>query len=233
MLFGEKKIFWGIFERETSVGAGYIAGEDEMADPSFGILADNVCWGALKKPDEKIYLITSASSGEGKTTVAVNLAVHIARRGKKVLLIDANLRNPALGELFDAETMNGLTQISCNGVAHTDLIFPVAELNIHFIPSGKVDHGPLEVFTSTGLKDFFDEIKKIYDFVVIDCASVNLHIDPLLLCSSVDQVIIVVLADQTEKSNVHLARNKILNAGGKILGVVLNRERYSYFINNK
>jgi capsular exopolysaccharide synthesis family protein len=215
----KKGIEKGKFQ-EDDVKVSYLGRRDSMANNSFGILADNICWNALEKSDDRIYLITSASLGEGKTTVSLNLAFHTARRGKKVLLIDANLRNPAIGEIFNIKSLPGLTQIMCDGASIR--VLPVEGYNIHLIPSGKIDHEPFEVLTATRFEDFLKKVKKFYDFVIIDCPAVNFYVDPLLLCPSVDQVIFVVLADKTEKSEVLIAKAKILNAQGKILGVVLN-----------
>lgn len=222
----------GIFNK-NHINARYLAGGDIQANSSFSTLADNTCLNALENSNEKVYLITSASLREGKTTVAINLALHIARRGRKVLLIDANLRNPTIGDVFNSSSLPGLTQIVCNGASMTDLIIPVDEYNIHLIPSGKIDHEPFEVFTSPKLTDNIELSKKLYDFVIIDCTAVNVHIDPLLLCPLVDQIIFVILADHTEKNNVHIAKARILNAEGKILGIVLNRERFSFLNNGK
>ena len=208
----------------------YLAGADTMADDLFGNLADNTCWYALVNSDKKSYLITGASTGEGKTTVAVNLAIHIAKMDKKVLLIDANLRNPSLGKIFDTGDFPGLTQIMCNQIAPSDAIYKVNGYNFHLITSGKIEHEPSKVLTSSRMKDFLGKAKEVYDFIIIDSPAVNSYLDPLLLCPLVDEVVFVVMADKTEKSEVFIAKAKILDAGGKILGVILNRINSIFFI---
>lgn len=224
----------GIFKKDSAkdnIKLRYLAEWDSAANASFGTIADNICWNVIENSDEKVYLVTSASLKEGKTTVAINLVLHIAKRGKKVLLIDANLRNPTIGEIFSTGSLPGLTQLICNGMSIPDLVFPVEEYNIQVVPSGKIDHEPFEVLASPKIAEIFDQAKKLYDFVIIDCTAVNFYADPLLLCPSVDRVIFVVLADKTEKSKVLNAKARILNAEGKILGVVLNRRRHSFLQN--
>ncbi len=205
--------------KKRNIKARYLFNGGPVTSFSFGGLADNTCWNALKKSGEKIYLITSSSIGEGKTTIAVNLALNIARRGRKVLLIDANLRNPTIGHIFGIQDLPGLTQFK----GMSDIISEVQEHNIHVIPSGSIAHVPFEVLSSPMLGDLFNQVKNLYDHVIVDCTAVNLYTDPLLLCPLVDRVIFVVLADKTEKGEVLIARAKVLNVEGNILGVVLNR----------
>ena len=220
-----------IKSRKVDIKSRYLARWNSLSNSSFENLVDNICWNALENKDDKIYLITSASLREGKTTVAVNLAINIAKTGKKVLLIDANLRNPTIGEIFNVRELPGLTQIICDGMSIKSIIFPVKEYNICLIPTGNIDHETFEVLTSPKIAETLAYAKEIYDFVIIDCTAVNSYADPLLLCPLVDQVVFVILADKAEKSEVLIAKAKILNAEGKILGVVLNRERFSSFHN--
>lgn len=223
----------GIFKK-NKFKARYLANGNALINSSFGTLADNVCWNTLTNKDEKIYLITSTTFAEGKTTVAVNLTVNIAKRGKKVLLIDANLRNPMIGKIFNIGDAHGLMQISSNGnssdsphqidygVSIRDITYPVERSNIHLITAGKIDHEPFEVLTSPQIKDLLIKSKNFYDYVIVDCTAVTFA-DPLLLCPSIDQIIFVVLADKTEKDEALIAKAKLSNVEGNILGVVLNR----------
>lgn len=208
--------------KKDDMKSRYIAKKGSLADSYMGTLTDNTCWNALEQSDDKVYLITSATLQEGKTTTAVNLALQIAKRRKKVLLIDANLRNPTIGEIFDIKDASGLIQIICNGISSTDSIYQVKGYDLHIIPSGKIEREPFEVLTSPKLKDLFHIAKKFYDFVIVDCTAVNFYADPLLLCPLVDQIILIVMADKTEKSDIHIAKAKILNADGSFLGVILN-----------
>lgn len=205
----------------------YIAKSNSPAAISFGIIADNLCWNNLLNRNDKVYLITSASFREGKTTLAVNLALHLAKRRKKVLLIDANFRNPEISKIFETEGIVGLTQIVCNNLPIKHFSFPDEEY-IHFIPSGKIDCEPFNILTSQKLKETFEEAKRLYDFVIIDCTAANFYADPLLLWPSVDQGIFVVMADKTEKNDVLIAKAKIKNAEGKILGVVFNKGNHFF-----
>ena len=207
----------------NDIKSRYIAKKGSLAYSFLGNLADNVCWNALEHSDDKVYLITSASLQEGKTTTAVNLALHIAKRRRKVLLIDANLRNPTIGEVFDIKNESGLIQVICNGIPSTDVVYNVKGYGLHIIPAGKIEREPFEVLTSPKLKDLLHIAKKFYDFVIVDCTAVNFYADPLLLCPLVDQIILSVMADKTEKSDIHIAKAKILNADGSFLGVILNK----------
>lgn len=201
----------------------YVANGDLKGIASFSELADNICLGATEEKEKKIYLITSALPGEGKTTIATNLAISLAKRGRKILLIDANLRNPAIDKIFNVINSPGLTELVCNGLSLEGIIHEIAEYNIHMISSGKIDHEPFEVLTSKLLPPFLEKAKEIYDFVILDCTAVNSYVDPLLLSPLVDWVIMVILADKTEKNKAIIAKYKIAHAEGKILGVVLNR----------
>lgn len=220
----------GVFHK-VNIKDSYLVECDTNANASFATLADSICLNAIENGDDRVYLVTSASLYEGKTTVSVNLALHIAKRGRKVLLIDANLRNPTIGDIFNLNALSGLTQIVCNGKSMSDIIVSVAKHNIDVIPSGKIDHEPFDVMTSPKLVETLELAKKLYDFVILDSTAVNVHMDPLLLCPLVDQIIFVILANHTEKNKVNIAKERILNVEGKILGMVLNREKYSFLHN--
>ncbi|GAX60413.1 capsular exopolysaccharide family [Candidatus Scalindua japonica] len=222
----------GVFNK-VNIKDQYLAGRNTIANTSFSTLADNTCLNAIENGDDKVYLVTSASLYEGKTTVSINLALQIAKRGRKVLLIDANLRNPTIGDIFNLKGLPGFTQVICNGKLMTDLIVSEEKYNFDIMPSGKIDHEPFEVMTSPKLVENLELAKKLYDFVILDSPAVNIHMDSLHLCPVVDQIIFVILANYTEKNKVNIAKQRILNVEGKILGMVLNREKYSFLHNGK
>jgi capsular exopolysaccharide synthesis family protein len=201
----------------------YVASNDSLANALFGTVADNTFWNSFENKNDKVYLVTSATKQEGKTTIAANLAIKLARRGKDVLLIDGNLRNPMLGEIFNVNGSAGFSDILSNDTPIQDIILPIEKFGIYLTPPGKNGFKPMEVLTSTKTKAFFGIAKIHFDYVIVDSSAVNCFPDPLLLCNAVDKVILVVLSDKTEKSEVVLAKTKITDARANIMGVVLNK----------
>lgn len=200
----------------------YIAPPVSAAAQAFGVLADRLCLVPVPQGG-KVYLVTSCYAGEGKTTTAVNLALTLARRRRKVLLIEANLRHPCVTNIFHLNGVPGLIMFDAEA-KRKDVIQQVEGWGLDVIVAGPASKEPSELFTSAMFHELLTQVRQEYDFVIMDCAAVEAHADPLFLCPLVDGVLLVVLTNRVEKEQVAMVKSKIINAGGKIVGVVLNRE---------
>lgn len=172
-------------------------------------------------------LITSSNPGEGKSTFSSNLALTLAGLRNSVLLIDADLRRPRVGEYFGVEGAVGLTTVLVGEVG-----FDAAKLNrpgttLDILPSGLIPPNPAEILTSDAMKNLLDEATARYDFVIVDSPPVLSVADANLLAPFMDGAIIVVDAKKTRRSPLAHAVSSLEAAGGRIIGVVLNKVRRS------
>ena len=176
----------------------------------------------FSRPDAVIetILVTSASPGEGKSTVAANLAVVMAQSGRRTLLIDADLRRPRVDKVFGMARSPGLTDYLTGNRTSRDLT--VAD-DLDVLPAGAVVPNPAEHLGSKSLRELLGVFRESYDIVIVDAPPVMAATDPVLLSTQVDATIIVSSAGKTKDFELAHAVEEIQNVGGQVIGVVLNR----------
>lgn len=170
----------------------------------------------------RVIQITSAWDGEGKTYTALNLAAHLALRGKKVLLIDTDPERRTLGELFGFNSSPGLMAgLSSNG---DDL--PVRSApgvaNLSLLGFGDDTNVDVLELLRDQLESFLSRVAGQYDFVLLDSAPVIASDEAKVMIKAVQQVLLVVRGHKTSSSDIDGAREAIQNHGGELLGVVMN-----------
>jgi capsular exopolysaccharide synthesis family protein len=198
-----------------------------IAEPSFAfsesyktIRAGILLSSAKKAP--KTLLITSASPGEGKTTTAINLAVTLAAQSAtKVLLIDADLRRPNIGSLFDLDESYGLSTF-LSGVSDQEIIEETPVPNMSVITAGPIPPNPSELLSSSLMNDLYDRLEKKFDFIIIDSPPILSVSDGLLLSTDVDGTIIVIKAGKTAHEIVRRALKALNDIGSRVIGSILN-----------
>lgn len=182
--------------------------------------------------DKKSILITSAVPGEGKTLICSNLAIVMAQMGKKVLLIDADMRKPRIHKLFNLEKDFGITDLLVGNRVKKKTIFEDSPLkNLKIITSGTVPPNPSELLGSQRMKTLIAKMKERFDIILFDSPPVVSVTDPAVLSTIVDGVVLVAKAGATGKDVVQKSLDQLSEVGVKVLGVVLNdvdfkRERY-------
>lgn len=177
--------------------------------------------------DSRLLLITSASPGEGKSTFATNLALTHVDTGDRTLVIDADLRRPRVGELFGQDSSVGLTTALVGDVALSDAIVAWGERGLDVLSSGAVPPNPAAIVTSQAFRSMLTEVAQRYDAVIIDSPPVLTVADSNLLAPLVDGVVIVVDTSKTRRAQLAQTVRSIESAGGRILGIVLNKSRAS------
>ena len=189
---------------------------------SLSTIGDNDC---------KVIAVTSSNPGEGKTTTALNVAISFAMLGKKVLLIDADMRRPQLSSTLKVRSDNGFSNL-LGGVGEC-FINRIAELGIDFITSGKVPPNPAELLASVAFEHYINKLKGDYDYIIIDTPPVNTVADAQIVSAKIDGVVIVIRADVTKYQEFLRAEDVISSSGGKIIGTVVNdveskSKKYNY-----
>ena len=197
---------------------------------------------ALSKVESaRVIAVSSPASREGKTFVMMNLAVSIAQTGKKVLVIDADFQMSMVNKLFGIPREPGLSDVILRNVPFSEAARSIVDLilgergfdfalsgsgleNVHILPTGGKTPKAREML-SVYIKDIFEEVKKSkeFDYIIIDTPPILPVMDAVELSTHVDGVLLVYEAGKVPKMALRRARTHILNAGGRILGAVLNK----------
>jgi len=188
-----------------------------------------------RRKNLKILLITSAVPGEGKSTVAANLALALSRQGRKVLLVDMDLRKPSLHRLFPAASSSDVGEI-LTGHPEGKQDFGTYELpqGIYLVPGGSPLSHPEEAIHSPRLASFLEAARMEFHLVVLDSAPVLSVADTAALSRLVDGVLFVLRAGTTKTGDLKRAR-EVLEKGGnrEVIGVVMNhyaeKEQYHHY----
>lgn len=182
-------------------------------------------------------MVTSAGTGEGKTTTAINLATVLAQNGSRVLLIDSDLRKPRVHRDFNCFRAPGLTNriaLSKNTGKDNSAIHPTHVQNLFVMPSGNSTPNPAELLSSDRLARIVESCKRAFDHVIFDSPPTLGLADAMILSRQVDGVVLVTRAGITGKDNFRVAIKRLAQVQAPVLGVVLNgvdldSPEYSYY----
>lgn len=169
-------------------------------------------------------VITSAGTQEGKSTIAANLAVAFAQAGKRVVLVDTDLRRPTLHTFFQQPETPGVTTIlTRQGVAPTvDYRVATTIPNLSLLPSGPLPHNPAELLSMPAMLDLIETLKRHADLVIFDSPALLAVADATLLASHCDATLLVVRAGSTSQSALVQAQQQLREFRVRLLGAVLN-----------
>jgi len=179
-------------------------------------------------------MVTSAVPGEGKTTTAVNLAVTMADRGIRVLIVDTDLRRPNVHRVLRMERGPGLADVLREGLDPKSVVRPTRIENLWIISSGRVPPNPSELIGSDRMASLMEQLGGEFDLVICDAPSVLVVTDPVLLATHVDSAVMVVSTNNARRETVIRAKKLLETANGIIAGVVVNglettRRHYYYY----
>lgn len=197
-----------------------------LADPrspaseAYRALRTNIQFSSLEKPVKTI-LVTGVDSGEGKSTTLANLAVVLAQSGKKVAIVDCDLRRPALHKLFDRPAEPGLTTAILDGAGTVQPQDTTVE-GLQLVPSGPLPPNPSELLGSRQFELILAGLAKVSDIVLLDAPPIIAVSDAAVLATKVDGVLLVVNAGVTKRDLARRARTQLAKVNANILGVVLN-----------
>jgi len=168
-------------------------------------------------------LITSAIPNEGKTSISINLAISLVQSGKRVLLLDADLRNPSLHHYLNLkrERERGLSSVLTGGINMEDCIIGTM-YGFDVIPGGPIPPNPVELVGSKEMQSVLEAALEQYDYVLCDAPPVGVVTDAAALSALCDGVLFVVRQKSTKKNQVFAAIHKLKSVNAKVLGVILN-----------
>ena len=173
----------------------------------------------------KSILVTSPNPGDGKSTVAANLAATMARSGARVLLIEANFRRPSLARTFDCPATVGLSNVLVGLSSAAEAIQATAIENLDVLTCGALPPSPAELLGSHSMRQLMTEQARAYDHVIVDGAPILVVADNHLLAEVVDGIILVFRAGENTRGIALRAAAQMRALRGRLLGAVLNRVR--------
>lgn len=170
-------------------------------------------------------MVTSSGPGEGKSTTVANLAVVFAQQGKRVLLVDADLRKPTVHYTFNFPNTTGLTSVLTNEFPLAEVIRPTDVENLFVLTCGPIPPNPSELLGSRAMKNFLENAHKEFSMVIFDTPPVLAVTDAQVLANQCDGTILVVGSETTEKEQAVKTKEMLVAANAKLLGVVLNNKK--------
>ena len=172
----------------------------------------------------KTLLITSSTPGEGKSTIAANLAITFAQAGKKVIIVDADMRKGRQYSIFEIAMKPGLSNYLASDNESIDkFIQTTDEENLYVMASGSIPPNPSELLISPQMQGLIHNLSETFDIVIIDGTPCELVTDSVIISRVVDSTVIVVESNKTTKACLDKTIKGIQNVGGKIAGIVLNK----------
>ena len=225
-LLGTKVIGYITNIKDNYDGEGIYVGRSPRSPvaEAFRSLRTNLEFAAREKALKTI-IVTSGGPEEGKTTVASNLAAVLSHSGKKVILVDADLKRPRIHRYTGISNVKGLSDVigTEQEIDFNDYLQKLENTPaLSILPSGGIPSNPTDLLGSEKMKDFLSTLSDSYDCVVIDCPPM-LVADPQVLLGLADGVLLVLMPGKTRKEVVRAIKEQVEQTGVRLLGVVFNR----------
>lgn len=168
-----------------------------------------------------VFGVTSASPSDGKSLTCANLAISFAMSGKRVLIIDCDMRKPSQKQAFEATAENGLSEYLA-GVVDEPLIVETSYENLSLLSSGRCPPNPAELLYRPRFAEMMEKVRGSYDFIFVDLPPVGLISDATIAAPHIDSYILVVRMKQSDYRMVQATAESIEAVGGKIAGFLVN-----------
>jgi capsular exopolysaccharide synthesis family protein len=201
---------------------------------AFRTLRTNLEFSSLDKAIRSM-VVTSAAPEEGKSTTLANLAVTIAQSGKKVILVDCDLRRPSLNQIFNARGAPGFTDMMRDdALMSKPPLQDTAVANLRLLASGTIPPNPSELLASRRMSEVIAALQALADMVLFDAPPVVAVTDAAVLANKVDAVLLVVSAGKTKREHAKKAKALLEKVNAHLIGTVLNNVKgetglYQYY----
>lgn len=189
---------------------------------SYRILRNSIAFSGVERR-LRVIAVTSPGRREGKSTTSVNLAVAMAMEGKRVLLVDADLRRPSLHTILGLSRETGLSSVLVGEATLEQCIADTGTQNLWCLPSGPPALNSAELLASARCREVFAELCEKFEAVIIDCPPTTGLSDVQSVATFADGVLLVVSMDRTLKPNLTFTIRMLMQAGAPLIGLVLNR----------
>lgn len=209
--------------RKVSSGSGWriVADEeDEAVVDAFRALRTNLGFLGLGKPLKRI-LVSSPGIGDGKSTIATNLAYILAKAGKRIMLVDVDMRRPTLQDVLGIKVDQGLSDLFLNSLDCEHMCYDLEVEGLRFIPVGEPPPNPGELIGSDRMEEILDELDLMADMVILD-SSPFIVAEAAELAAKADGVVLVIRPNLTRRRMIIATREQLRRAGARLLGIVVN-----------
>lgn len=205
----------------------------DLINEAFRVIRTNLEFMSGKENDGNVFLVTSGNQGSGKTFVSVNLAVALAIKGHKVLLIDGDMRRASASQAFNVRTEGLADYLGERYDSLQELIVPSSTYsNLHILPVGTIPPNPTELLSSERLAQLMAEVRREYEFVLIDCPPTNTLADVDIIERQADRTLFIVRAGLFVRKRIPDLEAEVVSGRFKHLSVILNAikpsNRYGY-----
>jgi len=184
-------------------------------------LRTNLFYAAVDSPP-KVILLTAPGSGEGKTNVCANLGVVLAQANKKVLILDCDWRKPTMHKVFKLRNISGIVNVLASE-RRLEEVWHEPVLELKMISAGPPPPDPTGLLESRSFAEALDQVRREFDYVLIDTPPVNTVSDALILSGRADGVLLVLDAQHTRKRDLRQAIHKLGNVDANVIGTIMNR----------
>lgn len=187
---------------------------------SYRSLRTNIQYSSIDK-QVKTLVVTSSNAGEGKSTVAGNLAYTFFQSGKRVLIIDCDLRKPSLHRKFNVSNEVGLTDVLV-GTSELNKVMKKIDDSLYLLTTGTLPPNPAEIIGSNTMENFLDECKINFDYIILDTPPILPVTDSKLLAIKADATVLVVRSEISKLKHVSQAFKELGKVNANVIGTILN-----------
>lgn len=205
-----------------------------IASEAFKIARTNIEFSSIDHKLKTI-VITSSNQSEGKSTTLANLAISYAQIGRKILLVDADMRRPSIHKMFGIANRRGLTNALLNHNDLESIVIPTKTPGLDILTSGPIPPNPAELLMSESMTNLIEQAKLSYDLIMFDCAPVGAVTDAAIMSTKTDAVLFVVKAGHTDRHQLKRSASLLHQVNARVLGYILtgvskkNNESYYYY----
>lgn len=189
---------------------------------AYRVLRTNLQYSSVDK-SLQVLAVTSSGPNEGKSTTISNLAITFAQSGSKVLLVDADLRKPTVHKLYNFTNQLGLVNILVKKEPLGNCIHDTVIENLYVMTSGPIPPNPSELIQSERMHKFLNEVKELFDIILIDTPPVGSVTDAAVLSPMIDGILLVAASGQVKIDEIVRSKELLEKVNANILGVVLNK----------
>ncbi|MBO0461277.1 CpsD/CapB family tyrosine-protein kinase [Enterococcus sp. DIV1298c] len=199
-----------------------ITDKNAMISEQYRTIRSNIQFASVDR-ELKTMVVTSSGPGEGKSTTAANLAVVFANSGKRVLLVDADLRKPSVALTFQLPNVNGLSNFLGDREGRAENYYHQSSVeNMWVMTSGPKPPNPSELLDSKRMEEVIEQLKSLFDLIIFDLPPIATVTDAQILAAKTDGTLLVVRERKTVKQELIKAKELLTIAQATILGVVYN-----------
>ena len=195
---------------------------DLINEKAFNELKSNIQF-LNSDSEKKVIMIASSGNGDGRSTTAAYLSLSLAKSGKKTMLIDCDLKNPNIHNMFDLTNDKGLVNYLSGDAPFEKVVKTTKLKNLSIMTCGITTVSYAELFVSSKYKEFITSLKEDFDYIIIDTPPVTIGADAEALSKYTDGCVLVVNAGKTERQTVIKVKGILEKANANIIGVFLNK----------